>query len=138
VNNTAELEMNKARARTFYEGARRGDVTDFLAVAKDAFTLTAPAYLPWGGTHRGKDKFLIILPVVGKYVDFERAVIDSVTADENRVVVVFRLGVAGSTAMFRLSDHWEFEDGFVSSMWFAIFEPEALLSQIQASTPAIA
>ena len=113
--------MNKARARTFYEGARRGDMTDFLAVAKDDFTLTAPAYLPWGGTHRGKDKFLKILPVVGQFVDFERAVIDSVTAEENRVVVVFRLGVAGSTTMFRLSDHWVFDTAHTPSgpLWVA-------------------
>lgn len=120
------IDKNKTIAQMFYECAKRGDMTAFFALAAEDFTLTVPAYLPWGGVHRGKDDILKILPVAGAHVDFQRFSVESLTAEENRVVAVLRVGVTGSPAMLRLSDHWEIENGLASSMWFAIFEPEAL------------
>ena len=120
------IDRNKATAETFYQCAKRGDMTAFFALAAEDFTISAPAYLPWGGVHRGKDDILKILPVAGAHVDFQRFSVESLTAEEDRVVVVLQVGIVGSTAMLRLSDHWQIENGLASSMWFAIFEPEAL------------
>lgn len=120
------IDRNKAVAEAFYQCAKRGDMAEFFALAAEDFTITAPAYLPWGGVHRGKDAILKILPVAGAHVDFQRFTIESLTAEENRVVVSLQVGVSGSPATLRLSDHWEMQNGLASSMWFAIFEPEAL------------
>jgi ketosteroid isomerase-like protein len=120
------IDRNKTIAQAFYECAKRGDMTAFFALAAEDFTITAPAYLPWGGVHRGKDEISKILPIVAAHVDFQRYSLESLTAEEDRVVVALWLGVNGSSARLRFSDHWEIEDGLASSMWFAVFEPEAL------------
>ena len=126
MNTATTIDRNKSIAETFYQCAKRGDMAAFFALAAEDFTITAPAYLPWGGVHRGKDAILKNLPVAFDYVDFQRFSLESLTAEENRVVAVIQLGVTGSSAMLRFSDHWQFENGLASSMWFAIFEPEAL------------
>lgn len=128
------IDRNKAIVETFYQCAKRGDMTDFFALAAEGFTIRAPAYLPWGGVHRGKDEILKILPVAGAHVDFRRFSVESLTAEENRVVAVLQVGVIDSLAMLRFSDHWQIENGLASSMWFAIFEPEAL--QVSRSSPS--
>ena len=122
------VDRNKTIAETFYQCAKRGDMAEFFALAAEDFTITAPVYLPWGGVHRGKDAILKILPVAGAHVDFQRFTVESLTAEENRVVASLEVGVIGSPAILRFSDHWQIENGLASSMWFAIFEPEALAS----------
>ena len=126
MNIATTIDRNKAIAELFYQCAKRGDMTDFFALATEDFTITAPAYLAWGGVHRGKDAILKILPIAGAHVDFQQFSVESLTAEENRVVAVLQVGVTGSPSMLRFSDHWQIENGLASSMWFAIFEPEAL------------
>lgn len=127
------IERNKMIARTYYECGERGDMSEFFELADDDFTVTAPAYLPWGGMHRGKERFRQILTQAGAHVDFGRFAIDSLTAEDNRVVALVRAGVVGGPSMLRMSEHWEFKNGLASSLWVAYFEPEALLSHIRAS-----
>ena len=126
MNIATTIDRNKAIAHMFYECAKRGDMTDFFALAAQDFTISAPGYLPWGGVHRGKDAILKILPIAGAHVDFQRFSVESLTAEENRVVAVLRVGVTGSPTTLRFSDHWQIENGLASSLWFAIFEPGGL------------
>jgi hypothetical protein len=126
------VERNKFVTRMYYECGQRGDLTAFYAFAHPDFTVIAPDYLPWGGIHRGLRRVQETLPIVSSHVDFRRFVIDSLTAEDNRVAALIQAGVVGSDSMVRIAEHWEFEDGLATSLWAAYFEPGELMRRIAA------
>jgi hypothetical protein len=76
--------------------------------------------LPWGGSHHGAERFLqVILPQAAKALDFGRFGYERFTAEGDQLVVLIRVGVAGSNAMIKILEHWDLKDEKVLSLWVA-------------------
>ncbi len=123
---------NKLIVKAFYEAGARGDLTGFGAPLHPEFVVEAPDYLPWGGAHGPEAYLRTVLPQVGAALDFTRFQYVSVTAEEDRVVALIQVGVAGSDAMIRISEHWTINGEKVLALWVAYYDPGALLGQISA------
>src|SRR2546425_590095 len=131
--NVEVIARNKAIVRTYYEGAKHGDISEFAKSLHADFVVSAPNYLPWGGSHHSAERFLqMILPQAAKALDFGRFGYERFTAEHDHVVVLIRVGVAGSNAMIRISEHWDLKDEKVLSLWVAYYEPKALMDQLES------
>ncbi|WP_420994183.1 nuclear transport factor 2 family protein [Cupriavidus sp. 30B13] len=134
---TGTAARNKDIVRMFYDGGVRGDIGGFARYLHPDFLCTAPDYLPWGGPRRGADHYLgVTLPQVAKVLDFGRFSYDSLIAEDERVVALINVGVAGTDAMLMISEHWILEKDTALSIWVAYFEPKALLERIAANAGA--
>ncbi len=126
------LEQNKKLVRAFYEGgtADLGGIAGFFL---PDFSVTAPDYLPWGGQKTGALVYLQeILPQVSRVIDFSRLTYDSITAEDDRVVVVINVGVMGRSSTIKISEHWVLKNERAVSIWVAYFEPKALIELISS------
>jgi ketosteroid isomerase-like protein len=131
---TTENEMSvqgKAVVDAYYQAGVRGDLPSFAKFLHPDFKVTAPNYLPWGGTHNGaaffRDQVLQHLP---ETLDFSRFSYDSLTAEGNHVVALINIGVVGTNVVIKASEHWNVESGKAVSIWVAYFEPQALLEKL--------
>ncbi|OLC41536.1 MAG: hypothetical protein AUH74_05800 [Nitrospirae bacterium 13_1_40CM_4_62_6] len=99
---------------------KRGDISGLGGFLHPDFEVHAPNYLPWGGTHRGTEIFLqVILPQAAKALDFGRFGYERFTAEDDHVVVLIRVGVAGTDALIKISEHWVLKDEKALSLWVA-------------------
>jgi hypothetical protein len=53
-----QMTGNKAVADAYYQAGVRGDLPASGDYLDENFIVTAPNYLPWGGTHRGAAFFM--------------------------------------------------------------------------------
>jgi ketosteroid isomerase-like protein len=121
TKHTDVIARNKAVVRAYYDGAERGDISGFGGFLHQDFEVHAPNYLPWGGTHRGTETFLqVILPQAAKALDFGRFGYERFTAEGDHVVVLIRVGVAGTDALIKISEHWVLKDEKALSLWVRI------------------
>ena len=127
---------NKLVVGAFYEGGARGDLAVFGARLHPEFVVEVPDYLPWGGAHGPEAYLRTVLPQVGAALDFTRFRYVSVTAEDDRVVALIQVGVAGSDAMIKISEHWAINGEKAVSLWVAYYDPGALLEQISARSRA--
>lgn len=129
---TEVIERNKVIVGAFYDGGVRGDITGYGAHLHPEFIVEAPDYLPWGGAH-GPDAYLnIVLPQVGAALDFTRFRYESITAEEDRVVALIQVGVIGTDATIKISEHWRIKGEKAVSLWVAYYERGILLQQLGA------
>src|SRR6202040_3457113 len=131
MTSQSEAERDKAVVDAFYQAGIEGHLTSFARYLDPDFKVTAPNYLPWGGTHSGAAFFRDeILPYLPDVFDFARFSYDSVIAEGGRVSAVINMGVAGTDAIIKIVDVWTVRDGKVTSIWVAYFEPQALLDKL--------
>lgn len=124
------IERNKAIVGAFYEGGVRGDLSGFGAHLDPEFIVEAPHYLPWGGAHGPYAYLTIVLPQVGAALDFTRFRYESTTAEADRVVALIQVGVVGTDATIRISEHWTIRGDKAVALWVAYYEPGVLLQQL--------
>jgi len=118
----------------FYDGGVRGDISGFGQYLHPDFVCSAPNYLPWGGDTQGAHGYLNdVLAQVAKVLDFGRFSYESITAENDRVVAVINVGVTGTRAMIKISEHWRLRNDKAQSIWVAYYEPMALLEQIESN-----
>lgn len=129
------VERNKAIVGAFYDGGVRGDIEGYGAHLHPEFVVEAPLYLPWGGAHGPETYLRTVLPQVGAALDFTRFRYESITAEDDRVIALIEVGVIGTDALIKISEHWKIKDGKAVSLWVAYYEPGALLEQISARQP---
>ena len=129
-SNSKSLE-SKMVVDAYYQAGVRGQLTDFAPYLDPDFKVTAPDYLPWGGTHQGADFFRdTVLPNLPDVLDFGRFSYDVLFAEEERVIALVNFGLANSEATIKISEHWTVSDGKATSIWVAYFEPQALLDKL--------
>lgn len=127
----SEIERNKAVAHAFYQAGIEGRLTTFAQYLEPDFAVTAPNYLPWGGTHKGAAFFSgDILPNLPEVFDFSRFSYESVTAEDDRVAAIINMGVSGTDRVIKILDLWTLRNGKAVSLWVAYFEPQALLDKL--------
>ena len=126
------IARNKAVVGAFYDGGVRGDLTGYGAHLHPEFIVEAPDYLPWGGAHGPAAYLNTVLPQVGAALDFTRFRYESITAEDDRVVALIQVGVAGTDATIRISEHWTIKGEKAVALWVAYYEPGVLLEQLGA------
>lgn len=129
------IARNKAIVGAFYDGGVRGSLDGYGSHLHSEFVVEAPDYLPWEGAHGPGAYLEIVLPQVGAALDFTRFRYESITAEDDRVIAMIEVGVAGTDALIKISEHWKIKDGKAVSLWVAYYEPGALLEQIGARSP---
>jgi pimeloyl-ACP methyl ester carboxylesterase/ketosteroid isomerase-like protein len=131
MGDQSNSEQSKAVVDAYYQAGVQGRLTDFAQYLHPDFTTTAPDYLPWGGMHPGAAFFRDeVLPTLPDVLDFGRFRYDSLSAENDHVVALVNVGVTGSDAMIKISEHWTVKDGKATSIWVAYFEPQALLEKL--------
>ncbi len=144
MTTTSELlSRNKSVVHAFYEGAGRRDFSAFLDLMRSDFVLYAPAYLPWGGIHHGAAHYLqVVVPLAMMLLDYSRFRCESVTAEGDRVVTCFEVGIAGTRHTVQAIQQWEIVREKAVSQRVAYFEPETLMAcarqlSLEASVPTM-
>jgi ketosteroid isomerase-like protein len=123
-------EDTKSVVDAYYQAGARGELPAFSPSVAENFSVTAPDYLPWGGTHRGKAFFDDVLHHLPETLDFGRFRYDSFTAEGTHAVALITIGVADTERTVQISEHWEVTDGVAQSIWVAYFQPQALLDKL--------
>src|SRR5487761_616831 len=95
------------------------DVADICRVLIALGSLDSPAA-----------SFRQILASLPDVLDFSRFSYASLTGEGDQVVALIDIGVTGTDAIIKVSDHWSFRDGKATSLWSACFEPQALLEKL--------
>jgi ketosteroid isomerase-like protein len=97
--NLEAVARNKAIVRSYYEGAERGDVSEFAKCLHPDFVALYSELLAVGRfTSRRWALPSSDLPQAAKALDFGRFGYERFTAEDDHVVVLIRVGVAGSDA----------------------------------------
>jgi ketosteroid isomerase-like protein len=131
MSEPSQSDRSKAVVDAYYHAGAEHRLTDFGPYLHPDFTVTAPNYLPWGGVHRGAAFFRDeVLPSLPDVLDFGRFNYEAFFADEDKVVALINIGLTGSDAMIKISEHWTVVDGKATSIWVAYFEPQALLDKL--------
>lgn len=127
--------MNSTDTKTvvdaYYQAGVRGDLPAFARYLAADFSVTAPNYLPWGGTHLGSAFFVDnVLQHLQETLDFGRFRYDSFTAEGTHAVALITIGVTGTPDTVQISEHWEVSGGLAQSIWVAYFQPQPLLAKL--------
>src|ERR1700720_3236606 len=99
MTSQSEAERDKAVVDAFYQAGIEGHLRSFARYLDPDFKVTAPNYLPWGGTHSGAA------------FDFARFSYDSIIAEGGRVSAVINMGVTGTDVIIKIVDVWTVRDG---------------------------
>jgi ketosteroid isomerase-like protein len=127
----SQSDRSKAVVDAYYQAGVENRLTDFAPYLHPDFTVTAPNYLPWGGVHAGAAFFRDeVLPNLPGVLDFGRFSYEVFFADADKVVALINIGLTGSDAMIKISEHWTVVEDQATSIWVAYFEPQALLDQL--------
>jgi ketosteroid isomerase-like protein len=127
----SEIERNKTVVDAFYQAGIEGHLTSFARYLDPDFKVTAPNYLPWGGTHSGAAFFRDeILPYLPQCVRLRALQLRQHYREGGRVSAVINMGVTGTDAIIKIVDVWTVRGGKVTSIWVAYFEPQALLDKL--------
>jgi ketosteroid isomerase-like protein len=128
----ATTDGTKAVVDAYYQAGVRGELPSFAPYLAADFSVTAPNYLPWGGTHVGAAYYdTNVLHHLPETLDFGRFSYDSFISEGNHAVALITIGVTSTTDTVQISEHWKVNDGLAQSVWVAYFEPQAVLAQLQ-------
>ena len=119
-------DRNKAIVRSFYEGGTDSEAKEYGQIFHPDFKVTAPNYLPWGGTSVLKTYLADVLHQVTAVLDFSKCKIDSMVGENEDVVIILDIGIINTSYRIKISEHWTFKDGLAINLWVAYFEPKVL------------
>ncbi|MBD1385931.1 hypothetical protein IDJ75_11620 [Mucilaginibacter rigui] len=122
---------NKALVRSFYEGGTDSEKKTYGEIFHPGFHVTAPNYFPWGGTSDLNEYLEDVLHQVTAVLDFERCSIVSLVGENDEIVIVIDIGLAGTEHFIRISEHWTIKDGKAINLWVAYFEPAELVKLLE-------
>jgi hypothetical protein len=126
----SSIDRHKTIVKAFYEGGRLGKISSFADLLDESFLVSAPGYLPWGGVSNKRQYLDIVLPQVGKALDFSRLEYVTETAEGDRVIVLIDVGISGTESTVKISEHWCLRSEKAISLWVAYYEPNILLAEL--------
>jgi ketosteroid isomerase-like protein len=120
---------NAAVARAAWDALSRGDSESLRGLlAPDLVWHATARRTPWAGEHRGPDAIVDFLARVGEVTDEFHATLRDVLASEERVLVVFHVGIAIGARRTEL-DYLllgRIEKGRFAEIWTLPMEPDAI------------
>jgi ketosteroid isomerase-like protein len=128
---SAGTRDTKTLVSAYYQAGVQGILPAFGPYLHPDFAVTAPNYLPWGGTHHGADFFRdAVLEHLHEVLDFQRFRYDVFITEGDQAVALIDIGVVGTDRSVKISEHWTVKDGRAMSLWVAYFEPQPLLDKL--------
>ena len=124
-------DQNKALVRSFYEGGTDSEARAYGEIFDPEFKVSAPDYLPWGGTSDLNAYLNNVLHQVTAVLDFKRCKIVSLVGENELVVIAIDIGLKGTDYSVRISEHWSIKEGKAISLWVAYYEPQKLMELIE-------
>jgi len=124
-------DQNKALVRSFYEGGTDSEAREYGEIFNPGFKVSAPDYLPWGGTSDLNAYLNNVLHQVTAVLDFKRCKIVSLVGENELVVIAIDIGLKGTDYSVRISEHWSIKGGKALSLWVAYYEPQKLMELIE-------
>ena len=103
----------KQQIRDAIEAAVRGEADAFLGLLHPHVEVHEPSYLPYGGHYRGVDSVRPVIAEAAKVIDFATVSLETITADEDRVVLLETASLAGSDQKVKVIEYWQLEDGLI-------------------------
>jgi len=129
-----QLEINtRVIVDNFYLAARNGHPAEFARYVREPFDLSAPAFLPRGGSHSGRYFAQVVLPQLTDVFDYTRFTTEQFYVQGNEALVIARVGIAGSEQVVRTEDTWWVQGGKVFALKSRIHEPYALTEQLRVA-----
>lgn len=128
MTNQHLTDRNKALVRSFYEGGTDSERKTYGEIFHPDFKVTAPNYLPWGGTSDLQAYLADVLHQVTAVLDFKRCRIVSLVGENDAIVIVIDIGLTGTDFTVRISEHWTIEGDKAINLWVAYFEPLELMN----------
>ncbi len=116
---------------SFYQGGTDATAKSYGEIFDENFHVTAPRYLPWGGTSNLGEYLSNVLPQVTAVLDFTRCKIISLIGEDSSIVILVDIGLKGSADSVSISEHWEIYQGKAISLWVAYFDPSGLMELLQ-------
>lgn len=124
-------DFNKALVRSFYEDGTDSNAKTYGEIFLPEFKVTAPDYLPWGGTSDLNAYLDNVLGQVTAVLDFGRCEILSLVGENEHIVILINISLVGSDDKIKISEHWQLSNGKALSLWVAYFEPIKLMELIR-------
>jgi ketosteroid isomerase-like protein len=93
-----------------YQAGTDGNAAGFLACLHEQIELEEPAWLPYGGTHRGLDQLQAVFVEVAKLIDLSTIKLETIIADGNQAVAVFRATLQNGEETIN-AEQWTIRDG---------------------------
>jgi ketosteroid isomerase-like protein len=118
----ATAAENKEIVRAAYEGMATGNPKAFFDALDPEIVIIEPDPLPYGGTYRGQGEVMEFMQAAGQVVDGSTLRVESLTADEDRVVATVRLAVQAGGEV-EMSEHWTMRDGKATELRVFCFDP---------------
>jgi ketosteroid isomerase-like protein len=106
---------NKQIIADAYAAMASGHVKGFLAALDPEIVVREPASLPHGGEYHGIPELLGMFGKATKVLGGP-LVVDSLTAEEDRVAAVIRVPLADGSAEALIAEHWVLRDGKAVSL----------------------
>jgi uncharacterized protein len=109
---TSTTETTREVVARMYQAGVDGDFAAFMACIHPDIELDEPAWLPYGGTHRGLEAIQNVFVEVGKLLDLASIDVQSIIADGDQAVGLFRARTQ-SGAEVSNAEVWTVRDGLV-------------------------
>jgi ketosteroid isomerase-like protein len=112
---------NKQIVSDAYTALASGDVKGFLGVLAPDIEVREPGPLPYGGTYHGIGELMGMFAKAGPILDSAKLAVESLTADEDRVIAVLRMPLRSGAGEALIAEHWRLENGkatHIHVFWF--------------------
>jgi ketosteroid isomerase-like protein len=118
----ASPQENKEIVRSAYKGMTSGNPKAFFDALDPEIEVIEPDPLPYGGTYKGQAEVMEFMKGAAGVIDGSTLEVETLTADEDRVVATLRIGVR-SGGEVHLSEHWRLRDGKAIELRVFCFDP---------------
>ncbi|BBY25809.1 nuclear transport factor 2 family protein [Mycobacterium stomatepiae] len=123
---TVSSDSNLALVTSMYEAVKHGDLDTFVAALSPDIVVIEPAFLPYGGTYRGVDKFLSLFGDLAATFDVAGLSVDRVIADGETVLGFLRMPLADQKSVLDVIEQSTIRDGRVTEMRIFVHDLGAL------------
>jgi ketosteroid isomerase-like protein len=96
-----------------YAAAAAGDMAVLQEILADDFSVEEPNFLPYGGSHHGREAFVALFAEVSKVIDLTALVLDGLTVEDEFAYARVRVPLVDGSGDAFILEEWRLRDGRV-------------------------
>ncbi len=127
MSHDSVTQASKQVVEKLYADAKRGDAVAVFSVMSEDLVVYEPSFLPYGGTYRGHEGFHFLFEKIGSLIDYTGLRLDSLVAQDERVIGVLYLPLIGGDGGITLAEESIVRDGKVVQMRIFIHDAGSLV-----------
>jgi ketosteroid isomerase-like protein len=120
-------EASRRTVQRFLDTGLAGDVAGLAAFLDDRFVLHEPSFLPYAGDHHGWDGFMQAFAQIAERLDVQRAEVDRLVADGDRVVAFMRIPDLRTGQHTCIAEESRVQDGKIIEIRVFIHDAQSLI-----------